>query len=116
MVDKIHLYTRYKTRIKLTMLRNGFQFCVVSYAAMSHQGAKVISVFDVKDGYWACPLDESSIPLTAFQSECGAWVWKCLPQGLSCSGPYFHSWLTRVYRKYNIVIDQTRYRVHLLVQ
>jgi hypothetical protein len=73
------------------------------------RGAKVISVFDVKDGYWACPLDESSIPLTAFQSECGAWVWKCLPQGLSCSGPYFHSWLTRVYRKYNIVIDQTRY-------
>jgi hypothetical protein len=37
----------------------------------------------VKEGYWACPLDESSIPLTAFQSECGAWVWKCLPQGLS---------------------------------
>ena len=73
------------------------------------RGAKVISVFDVKDGYWACPLDESSIPLTAFQSECGAWVWKCLPQGLSCSGPYFNAWLTRIYRKYKIVIDQTQY-------
>ena len=70
---------------------------------------KVISVFDVKDGYWACPLDESSIPLIAFQSECGAWVWKCLPQGLSCSGPYFNAWLTRIYRKYKIVIDQTQY-------
>jgi hypothetical protein len=32
-----------------------------------------------------------------------------MPQGLSCSGPYFNAWLTRIYRKYNIVVDQTWY-------
>ena len=30
-------------------------------------------------------------------------------KGLSCSGPYFQAWLTRIFRKYNIVLGQTRY-------
>ena len=63
--------------------------------------AKVINVFDVRDGYWNCPLfyDETdpdcernnSRRLCAFQSECGEWMFKCLPQGLSVSGPYFQA-------------------------
>ena len=81
--------------------------------------AKVINVFDVKNGYWNCPLffDEkdpgcaqnNSRRLTAFQSECGEWQWKCLPQGLSSAGSYFSAWLTRIYRKYDIVMNQTRF-------
>ena len=70
--------------------------------------AKVISLFDIKDGYWNCPLDPASCDLVAFQSECGAWKWRCLPQGLSCSSQYFSAWLMRVYRKYSIVIGQTK--------
>ena len=70
--------------------------------------AKVISVFDVKDGYWNCPLDEESQDLVAFSSECGEWKWRCLPQGLSVAAQFFQSWLTRLYRKYSIVIGQTK--------
>eukprot|EP01048_Picozoa_sp_COSAG05_P009997 COSAG05_NODE_856_length_6943_cov_105.649912_4_plen_712_part_00 len=81
--------------------------------------AKCINVFDVRDGYFNCPLfyDESnpdsernnSRRLCAFQSECGEWMFKCLPQGLSVSGPYFQAWLTRLFRKYNVVMNQTIY-------
>ena len=70
--------------------------------------AKVVSVYDVKDGYWNCPLDPASRDLVAFQSECGCWRWLCLPQGLCCSSQYFSAWLMRVYRKYSIVIGQTK--------
>jgi len=70
--------------------------------------AKVVSVYDVKDGFWNCPLDPASRNLVAFQSECGAWRWLCLPQGLCCSSQYFSAWLMRVYRKYQIVIGQTK--------
>ena len=81
--------------------------------------AKCINVFDVRDGYWNCPLfyDESdpdcaqnnSRRLTAFQSECGEWQWKCLPQGLTSAGGYFSAWLTRTFRKYHVVKNQTKY-------
>ena len=70
--------------------------------------AKVISVFDVKDGYWCCPLDPESSDLVAFSSECGEWKWKCLPQGLSVAAQFYQAWLTRLYRKYSIVIGQTK--------
>ena len=36
-------------------------------------------------------------------------MFKCLPQGLSVSGPYFQAWLTRLFRKYNVVMNQTIY-------
>jgi hypothetical protein len=71
--------------------------------------AVAISLFDVRDGYWNCPLHEESQALTAFQSEAGEWMWKCLPQGLSCAGPFFQAWIVRIFRKYNIVINQTKY-------
>ena len=83
------------------------------------QERRAVNVFDVKNGYWNCPLffDEkdpgcaqnNSRRLTAFQSECGEWQWKCLPQGLSSAGSYFSAWLTRIYRKYDIVMNQTRF-------
>jgi hypothetical protein len=41
--------------------------------------------------------------LTAFQSEAGEWMWRCVPQGLSCAGPFFQAWIVRIFRKYNIV-------------
>ena len=81
--------------------------------------AKCINVFDVRDGYWNCPrfFDESdpdcaqnnSRRLTAFQSECGEWQWKCLPQGLSSAAGYFSAWLTGTFRKYHVVKNQTKY-------
>ena len=81
--------------------------------------AKCINVFDVRDGYWNCPLfydntdpeseRNNSRRLCAFQSECGEWMFKCLPQGLSVSGPYFQAWLTRIFRKYDVVMNQTIY-------
>ena len=106
--------TRSKTMGAVRQVRGDAEvgFWVVCWVARG--GA--INVFDVKDGYWNCPLfyDETdpdsarnnSRRLTAVQSECGEWQFKCLPQGLSCSGPYFQAWLTRIFRKYNIVLGQ----------
>ena len=36
-------------------------------------------------------------------------MFNCLPQGLSVSGPYFQAWLTRLFRKYDVVMNQTIY-------
>ena len=77
--------------------------------------AVLISLFDVRDGYWICPISKESMPLTAFQSECGEWMWKCLPQGMSCSGPYYQAWLGRLSRRSPPVLGRytLRERTHL---
>ena len=46
--------------------------------------------------------------LVSFSSECGEWKWRCIPRGISVSAQFFSAWLTRVYRKYPIVIGQTK--------
>eukprot|EP01048_Picozoa_sp_COSAG05_P034762 COSAG05_NODE_14710_length_389_cov_3.213793_1_plen_129_part_11 len=33
------------------------------------RNAVLISLFDVRDGHWICPISKESMPLTAFQSE-----------------------------------------------
>ena len=44
--------------------------------------------------------------VTAFGSEMGSWCWKCLPQGMVSSGPYFQAWCERLFRKYNVLAPQ----------
>ena len=65
--------------------------------------AKMLSVCDLCNGYWNVSLDEKSKRLTAWGSEQSQWVWKCLPQGMVSSGPYFQSWVERLFRRHNIL-------------
>ena len=50
------------------------------------KNAKFLSGFDMENGYWNVALDGKSKRLTAFGSECGSWMWRCLPQGMVSSG------------------------------
>lgn len=65
--------------------------------------AKLLSVCDLSNGYWNVGLDEHSKRLTAFGSEQSQWVWRCLPQGMVSSGPYFQMWVERLFRRHNIL-------------
>ena len=67
------------------------------------KNARYLSGFDMENGYWNVALDEKSKRLTAFGSECGSWMYKCLPQGMVSSGPYFQAWCERLFRRYNIL-------------
>ena len=71
--------------------------------------AKMLSVCDLSNGYWNVGLDPQSKRLTAFGSEQSQWVWKCLPQGMVSSGPYFQSWVERLFRRHNILAGHERF-------
>ena len=88
----------------LESIANRMPDCTEIFMALKH--AKFLSSFDLENGYWNVSLDESSKRLTAFGSEMGSWVWKCLPQGMVSSGPYFQAWCERLFRRYNILASQ----------
>jgi len=46
-------------------------------------GAKLFSTIDFLSGYWQIPLDEESIPKTAFVTKFGLFEWLRMPFGLS---------------------------------
>lgn len=71
--------------------------------------AKMLSVCDLCNGYWNVSLDEQSKRLTAWGSEQSQWVWRCLPQGMVSSGPYFQSWVERLFRRHNILAGSERF-------
>ena len=88
----------------LESIANRMPECTEIFMAL--KGAKYLACFDLENGYWNVALDEKSKRLTAFGSEMGSWVWKCLPQGMVSSGPYFQAWCERLFRKYNILAPQ----------
>jgi len=47
--------------------------------------SKYISLMDCAKGFWGLPLDETSIPLTAFISQSGLYEWVRMPFGV-CNG------------------------------
>ena len=71
--------------------------------------AKLLSVCDLCNGYWNVSLDEQSKRLTAWGSEQSQWVWKCLPQGMVSSGPYFQTWVERLFRRHGILAGHERF-------
>ena len=52
----------------------------------------MISILDLKNGYWLSGLDEKSKELTAFSCEFGTFEYNVAPQGLVCSVAHFQSW------------------------
>ena len=57
-------------------------------------GAKYLSTLDLQAGYHHIPLDETSIPKTAFTS----------PFGLTQASAYFQELMTRILKDFNFVI------------
>ena len=68
--------------------------------------AKRISCFDLKTGYWLAELDTTTQRLCAFQSEFGAWAYRVLPMGASPSAGIYSEWVTRIYRRYNVLVGR----------
>ena len=89
-----------------TLVNIGNRMPEISEIFLELKNAKFLSGFDLENGYWLVGLDEKSKRLTAFGSEYGSWMWRCLPQGMVNSGLYFQAWCERLFRKYGILASQ----------
>ena len=55
--------------------------------------AKIISVLDVKNGFWHIELDKSSSKLTTFGTPYGRYRWNRMPFGIAPAPEIFQRWL-----------------------
>ena len=67
-------------------------------------GAKYFSTLDLWAGYHHIPLDESSIPKTAFTSPFGKYKYIKVPFGLTQAPAYFQELMTRILKDFNFTI------------
>ena len=68
------------------------------------QGAKWLSLLDLKSGYWLCPLAEESCKYTAFQTPFGSYMYRVVPMGLVSSAAHFQRFVERKLKKYDGVL------------
>ena len=61
-------------------------------------------MLDLQAGYHHIPLDESSIPKTAFPSLFGNYQYKKVPLGLTQAPAYFQELVTGVLKDFSFVI------------
>ena len=67
-------------------------------------GAKYFSILDLQAGYHHIPLDEESIPKTAFTSLFGKYECIKVPFGLAQSPAYFQELMTGIFKDFNFAI------------
>ena len=67
-------------------------------------GAKYFSTLDLRAGYHHIPLDQSSIPKTAFNSPFGKYEYVKVPFGLAQAPAYFQELMTRILRDFDLAI------------
>ena len=67
-------------------------------------GAKYFSTLDLQAGYHHIPLDESSIPQTAFNSPFGKYKYVKVPFGLAQAPAYFQELITGILKDFNFAI------------
>ena len=67
-------------------------------------GAKYFSMLDLWAGYHNIPLDESSIPKTAFISQFGKYEYTKIPFGLTQAPAYFQELMTGILTDFSFVI------------
>ena len=68
-------------------------------------GAKYFLTLDLQAGYHHIPLDESSIPKTAFTSPFGKYEYIKIPFGHAQSPAYFQELMTGVLKDFSFAID-----------
>ena len=67
-------------------------------------GAKYFSTLDLQAGYHHIPLDEASIPKTAFPSPFRNYEYIKVPFGLTQAPAYFHELMTGILKDFNFAI------------
>ena len=67
-------------------------------------GAKYFSTLDLQAGYHHIPLDEASIPKTAFTSPFGKYEYIKVPFGLAQAPAYFQELITGILKDFNFAI------------
>ena len=67
-------------------------------------GTKYFSLLDLQAGYYHIPLDESSIPKTAFTSPFGKYEYIKVPFGLIQAPAYFQELMTGVLQDFSFAI------------
>ena len=72
----------------------------VEYIFSPLHGAKYISTLDLQAGYHHIPLDESSIPKTAFTSPFGKYKYIKVLFGLAQAPVYFQEPMTCVFKRF----------------
>ena len=68
----------------------------VDEALRAFQGSQCFSVVDMQSGYWQIPLDEQSIPKTAFITHRGLYEYRVLPFGPVNAPGYFQRMMDEV--------------------
>ena len=68
-------------------------------------GEKHFSTVDVWVGYHHIPLDDKSIPKTAFTSPFGKYEYIKVPFGLAQAPAYFQELMTGILKDFNFAID-----------
>jgi hypothetical protein len=58
---------------------------------------KYFAIMDMTSGYHQCPISKDSIPLTAFVTFLGVFVWLRLPMGLKSACSYFQSTMQKMF-------------------
>ena len=67
-------------------------------------GAKYFSIMELQPGYHNIPLDEASIPKTAFASLCGKYEYIKVPFGLTQAPAYFQEIMTGILKDFHFAI------------
>ena len=67
-------------------------------------GAKYFLTLDIQAGYHHIPLDEASIPKTAFTSPFGKYVHIKVPFGFTQAPAYFPELITGILKDFNFAI------------
>ncbi len=66
--------------------------------------ANVISIIDLKSGYYQIPMEEKSKHLTAFNSGFGIFVWNVMPFGLKNAPATFQRYMDSIFEGIDFVV------------
>lgn len=69
------------------------------------RGAKYISTFDMKNGYWNAGVDDPSTDYLAFTTPWGTYAYQVLPMGFVSSAAHFQNWVEQKLRKHGVLLE-----------
>lgn len=99
----------YRALNKITV-KDRFPLPVIEDCLEYLSGKKYFTTLDLKDGFHQVPMDEASIPLTAFVTPMGQFEYTVMPFGLANAPPVFQRIINRVLKR---LIDERKAVVFL---